>query len=127
MLLDVVDRRLDEFRLIPHLPDAVAGRQRGLELVQASFHFLHDLDRVGARLTAHLQQHGAGPVHVGDGLRVGFAVLDTCHFRDADGMAVLLANDDVVELGDGLDAAAGPQGQGLRSLIDASTRNLDVL
>ncbi len=43
------------------------------------------------------------------------------------GMAVLLANDDVVELGDGLDAAAGPQGQRLRSLIDASARNLDVL
>ena len=42
-------------------------------------------------------------------------------------MAVLLADDDVVELGDGLDAAASPQRDRLRALIDAAAGDFDVL
>ena len=39
-------------------------------------------------------------VDVGDRLGIGFAVLDPRDVADPDRMAVLLADDDVVELGD---------------------------
>ena len=42
-------------------------------------------------------------------------------------MAVLLADDDVVELGHGCDAAARAQRQRLRALVDAAAGHLDVL
>ena len=59
---------------------------------------------------AHLQQHGAGAVDVGDGLWIGFAVLDARHVADANRMTVLFADDDVVEFGRRVcDAPARPQ------------------
>ena len=56
--------------------DVVAGRQGRLHFFEPLLHRLDDLDRIGARLPPHLQQHRAGAVHVGDRLGLGLAVLD---------------------------------------------------
>src|SRR6185503_18658654 len=61
---------------IAHEPDVIAGGQRRLHFFEPRLHLFDDLDRVGARLAAHLEQHRAGPVDVGDRLGLGFAVLD---------------------------------------------------
>ena len=58
---------------------------------------------------------------------VGFAVLDARDIGDPDRVAVLLADDDVVEFGDALDAAARAQRERLRALIDAAAGDFDVL
>ncbi len=73
------------------------------------------------------KQNGVLAVHVGDAVDVGLAVLDPRDVGDPDRMAVLLADDDVVELRDALDAAAGSEGHRLRALVDAAARDLDVL
>ena len=128
VLLDVVDRRFDEVRGVAHDADVVARRQRRLQFARAAaLTSRHDLDGVGARLPADLQQHGAGAVDVGERLGIGLAVFDARDVADADRMAVLLADDDVAELGDGLNAAARAQRDRLRALIDAAAGNLDVL
>ena len=127
MLLDVVDRRFDELRLIADDAGVVAGRQRRPQLLEALLDGVDHFDGVGARLPADVEQHRARAVDVGDGVDVGFAVLDARDVADPHRMAVLLADHDVVELGDALDAAARPQRERLRALIDAAAGNLDVL
>jgi len=78
-------------------------------------------------LPAHVQQHGACAVDVRDGFGIRLAVFDAGDVGDAHGMAVFLANDDVGEFRDGLDATAGAQRHRLPSLIHASAGDLDVL
>jgi hypothetical protein len=86
-----------------------------------------DFDGVRARLPADLQQHRAGAVHVRDRLGLGLAVLDLRDVRDADRVARLFPDDDVVEFGDGLHAAARAQRERLRALVHAAAWDLDVL
>src|SRR5947199_326381 len=57
----------------------------------------------------------------------GMAVLDLRDIGDAEWMTRFLSNDDVVELGHGLHAAARAQRERLRALIDTAAWNLDVL
>src|ERR1043166_6270797 len=106
VLLDVVDRRLDELRGVAHHADVVAGRERRLQIVQAPEHGIDDLDGVRARLPTDLQQHGARAVDVRDGIGVALAVLHLRDVGDPHRMPVLLADDHVVELRDGLHPAA---------------------
>ena len=128
VLLDVVDRRFDE---VGRVADDAQRRSRAAappcSSSSRSLTAVDDLDGVGARLPADLQEHRAGAVDVGDGVGIGLAVFDARDVGDPDRVAVLLADDDVVELGDGLDAAARAQRDRLRPLIDAAAGDLDVL
>jgi hypothetical protein len=55
------------------------------------------------------------------------AVLDSCDVADPHRVAVLFTDDDVVEFGDRLHAAARAQRDRLRTLVHAAARDLDVL
>jgi hypothetical protein len=99
----------------------------GMAIADLRSHLFHDLDGVGSGLAADLEEDGTRAIDVGDGLGIGFAVLDARHVGNSDRVAVLLADDNLVELGDRLHPAAGPERDRLRSLIDAAAGNLDVL
>ncbi len=127
VFLDVVNRRLDEVRGVAHDARAVADRQASLEFLEARSNRANDLDGVGTRLTANLQEHRARAIDVGHRLRLGFAVFHARDVADSNGVPLLGANDDVAELGHVLDSPSRAERHRLLPLVHAPARNFDVL
>jgi len=112
-----------------HHADGVARRQRRLQLVDFSRAPLSRPRRcwspiAGGPAAARCWRRSRSPRLSGSAL----AVLGAGRRRRcAPDVRPWLADDDVVELGDGLHAAARAQRDRLRSLVDAAAGDLDVL
>ena len=76
VFFDVVDRRFDELGAVADDAQLVAGRQRLRGRLELFLDAVDDLDGVGARLPADVQQHRARAVDVRDRVGVGHAVFD---------------------------------------------------
>ena len=111
VLLDAADRRLDELGLVADDPDVVAGRQPAASRsASRSFTASTTCDGVRARLLADRDEHGRLAVQARLRRRPRPSRPRPCATsRSRIGVPVALADDDVAELGDGLDAAAGAE------------------
>ena len=98
VLLDALDRGLDELRLVAHDADVVARRQLRLHVLEPLLDVLHDLHRVGAGLPTDEQHDRADAVDPRQRRRVGHAVLDARDVAQQDRVALALLHDDLVEL-----------------------------
>ena len=88
--LYALHRGLDEFGLVAHDTQRIAGRERRLELREPVLHGVHDRDRVHARLLANLQQYRGVAVDAGESPGIGHAVLDACDVPDENRVASVL-------------------------------------
>src|SRR6185295_5136218 len=95
----------DEVGLIANDAYGDAGRQRLLNIGQFFLDGADDLDRVGARLAAHVEGDALFTVDHIPGRRLGEAVFDAAHIIDAYGRAVDVGDDDVAELRDCVNAS----------------------
>ena len=95
VLLHRVDRGHDELRLVAHDVHLPARGQLRAQLLDALLDAVDDLDGVGARLLADLQDHGGLAVDAGDGLGLGHAVLDPGHVADPHRVAAARGDRDV--------------------------------
>ena len=79
MLLDALDRRLDELRQIANDADLVAGRRERGDLGESLLHRVDDLHGVRAGLPADREHHARLAIQVGRRLRLRHAVFDRRH------------------------------------------------
>ena len=76
MFLHAAEGRLDELRLVAHDADAVARRQRTLNVRQPFLDVVDHFDRVRTRLLADLKKDRRVAVDVGECRHVGDTVVD---------------------------------------------------
>ena len=128
VLLDAVDRRPDELRLVADDADLVAGRGERRDFGQPLPDGVDDLDGVRARLPADRQQDAGLAVQAGRRVRLGHAVFDRRDVAQEHRMAFALMDDDVAEVR--RPTATRPRVRSVmavRALLDAAAGNLGVL
>jgi hypothetical protein len=127
VLLHRPDRVLDELRLVARDVDRVAGGQLRPQFGEALFDPPNDLDRVGAALLAHVEQHRRLAALVPGRLGLGHAVFDRRDVAQPHRVALARGDDELAERLDRLDPAARAQRERAAALLDAPGRNFDVL
>jgi hypothetical protein len=118
-VFDVGGRFLDHVELQP-------WRKLAVDVGDLGHHAVHHLHGVGSGLPLDIQQDRRLALVVGEGAALGHAVLGVADVADADGHAVDVLDDDVVELLDLLDPAHRAHAQLLGPANDAAPGGLDV-
>ena len=127
VLLDGLDRILDEVRLIPDDLKLVAGRQARAQTIEPLRDLVHDGHGVRPGLSLDGQDHRRLAVHVAGRLGLLGAVLGPAHLRQGDLRPAARGDHDPVEIRDAVHPALHPDGQLAGALAQVSPGKLQVL
>lgn len=126
LVFDIVNRGTDGCCPVCQWCDLDARGQVLLELGQDAQNVVHHANHVGAGLTLNIQDQGRGLVRPCRQLSVLCAFDDRSHIANADRAAVLIGNDLVHQLIDGLDLPINAQGRRALGAVKCARWGVDI-
>src|SRR5215470_4861324 len=127
VLFQRVDGGPDEDRLVARHADGEPPRQLFFDVLQLGADRVNDLDGVGPRLAADVEQDGRLAFDRGEGARLLNVVLDFAYVAEPDRRTRHVLDDDVAELGGGVDAPHRAHAHLAFAANDAASGRFDVL